>query len=177
MMCIDFFLENADNKEKCKLLQDISQDTLLNWEHEIASQYSSSPVGDEEILCRQILSPIHYDEDAKELTATAFDDASSLGMSVNRLDYTSVNNIAQAANCRVTSYNESNLKQRSFSGIVELNCDDIRKITVKENDSSPILRGFCVYDTALENDKSHADICQIVKKSLSREAHDHRLEI
>ena len=161
-MCIEFFSDNSENKEKCKLLQKMSQDILLSWERESASKYSPSPVRDEEILCRQIFSPTHYDEETQEFTSTAFDDASSIGMSVNRLDYTSVDNVAQAANGRVTTHNESNLKQRSFPGIIKLNCDDIRKITVQDEGSNPI-RGYCIYDTALEHDESHADICQIVK--------------
>lgn len=165
MNCIEFFSQNSSNKQKCKLLQDIPQDKLLAWELETASEYSPCPVSNTEHLYRQILSPIHYDEETKTLTSAAFDDASSIGLSVNRRSYTTEEHISQMANDRVNLFNKSNpdKTQRSFFGIVRFVCNDIRQITVKmEQDLSPF-RGFCVYDTALEHDKSHSDICQVVK--------------
>ncbi len=143
----------------------MQQDNLLAWELESASEYSPCPVTDEEILYRQILSPIHYDEETNTFTTAAFSDASSLGMSVNRIKYTSEDHISRMAINRVEQHNESNPnKQRSFSGTVCFVCGDIRQITVQNEDDVKPLRGFCVYDTALEHDQSHADICEIVKK-------------
>ena len=158
MKCIDFFSQNCGNTQICKLLQEIQKDKLFAWELEVATEHSPGPVRNEEFLYRQIMSPIHYDKETNTLTSTAFDDASNKGMSVNRLKYTSEEQIVQIANNRVESYNKLNPDKplRSFS-------DDIRKITVPtEEDASPV-RGCAVYDTAYENDRSHADICQIVK--------------
>jgi hypothetical protein len=87
-------------------------------------------------------------------------------MSVNRLKYTSEEQIIQMANNRVESHNKLNPDKppRSFAGAIRFVCKDIRDITVlSEEDGKPI-RGYAVYDTAYENDGSHADICQIVKK-------------
>lgn len=165
MKCIDFFSKNCGNTQICKLFQEIPIDTLLAWEFEVATAHSPCPVSNEEFLYRQILSPIHYDKETNTLTPTAFDDASNKGMSVNRLKYTAEEQIVQIANNRVKNYNEVNpdKPQRTFSGAVRFVCDDIRKITVPtEEDASPV-RGCTVYDTAYENDRSHADICQIVK--------------
>ena len=164
MMCVDFFSQNSNNKDKCKLLYQIPQDKLLAWELESASEYSPGPVKNEEFLYRQILSPVHYDEEAKAFKPTAFDDASNKGMSVNRLEYTSIEHINQMANDRVEQHNQSYPeKPRSFPGTVRFVCDDIRKITVHPDGSVAPVRGCVVYDTAYEHDQSHADICEIAK--------------
>jgi len=165
MKCIEFFSQNSSNNQKCKLLHNFPQDKLLAWELETASEYSPKTVSNEEVLCRQILSPVHYDRETNTFTTAAFADASSIGMSVNRLGYTSKEHIARMANDRVGQHNQSNPdKQRSFFGTIHFVCDDIRQITVQtEEDVNPV-RGFAVYDTALEQDRSHADICEIVKK-------------
>ena len=165
MKCIDFFSQNCGNTQICKLLQEVQKDKLFAWELEVATEYSPGPVSNEEFLYRQILSPIHYDKETNTLTPMAFDDASNKGMSVNRLKYTSEEQIVQMANNRVENYNKLNPDKplRSFTGAVRFVCDDIRKITVStEEDANPV-RGCAVYDTANENDRSHADICQIVK--------------
>jgi len=76
MMCIDFFSQDRENTQICKLLQEISVETLLAWELQIASKHSPGPVRNEEVLYRQILNPIHYDTEANTFTPTAFNDAS-----------------------------------------------------------------------------------------------------
>ncbi|MCX7093676.1 MAG: hypothetical protein NTY50_09535 [Methylobacter sp.] len=165
MMCIDFFSQNHRDPQICKLLQEVQVDKLLAWELEVATEHSPGPVSNEEFLYRQIWSPTHYDTQTNTLSPAAFDDASNKGMSVNRLKYTSEEQIFQVASNRVAHYNKLNpdKPQRSFPGVVRFVCDDIRNITfLPEEDSSPI-RGCAVYDTAYENDQSHADICQIVK--------------
>ena len=165
MKCIDFFSQNYGNSQICKLLQEIPIEKQLAWEREVASEHSSGPVGNEEILCRQIFSPIHYDRETNTLTSTAFDDVSNKGLSVNRWKYTSKDQIDQAAISRAENHNILNpdKPQRTFNGAVRFVCKDIRSITVRtEEDASPV-RGCAVYDTADQNDRSHADICQIVK--------------
>ena len=164
MECIDFFTKNCANNDKCKLLQDIPEDKLTKWEYVSASKYSPGPVTDNEYLCRQVISPIHYDKETNTLAATAFDDASNKGLSVNRLCYVTGEKVVQMANDRTEKYNElyPNKPQRTFVGSVHFSCRDIRKITITEEGKKPI-RGFAIYDTANENDSSHADICQIVK--------------
>lgn len=165
MECIDFFSEHIENKEKCKELQKLPYSKLIEWECETASQHSPGPVDDKEILCRQIISPIHYDEEANALTAAAFDDVANKGLSVNRLSYTSNSDITRNAENRVENHNQHNSeekKRRTFIGILQFNCIEIRSITVNVNVLTPV-RGLAVFDTASEGDQSHADICQIVK--------------
>ena len=172
MNCIEFFTQNSSNKDKCKLLQKEPQDKLLAWELETASKYSPGPVSNAELLHRQIISPIHFDEETNSFTPMAFDDASDKGLSVNREPYITEEQISCMARARVDSFNISNpdKKERSFSGIVHFLCNDVRQITVNTAQGLSPIRGFCVYDTALEDDKSHSDICQIVSKGDGRSA-------
>ena len=165
MTCIEFFSQNSSNTQKCKLLQDIQEDILLRWELETASEHSPCPVKDTEYLYRQIISPIHYDEETKTFTPTAFDDASNKGLSVNRESYATENDISFKGIERVNNFNVNSPEkpQRTFSGVVRFYCYDIRQITVNTKQGLSPVRGFCVYDTALQEDKSHSDICQIVK--------------
>ena len=163
MKCIDFFSKNYGNTQICKLIQNIRIDELIAWELEIATKLSPGPVNNKEFLYRQIISPIHYDKETNTLTPTAFNDVSDKGLSVNRLTHTTEEKIRQMANNRVEDYNKLNPDKptRSFSGAVSFLCEDIRNITVPA-DPTP-LRGCLVFDTAYENDLSHADICQAVK--------------
>ncbi|WP_147376781.1 hypothetical protein [Noviherbaspirillum saxi] len=163
MDCIEFFSQNSGNKQKCKDLQKLSQEQLVGWEGESASAHSPGPVQDNEILCRQIVSPVHYDPETNSLTAAAFSDASSFGMSVNRLAHASQEYIEELGENRVFRHNQGNPeKERLYLGTIQFLCADVRQITVQfETDPAP-LRGFGVYDTALETDRSHADICELV---------------
>lgn len=163
MTGIDFFKTNFGNLQICKLLQGEKEETLVAWELEKAMECSPCPVDNEEILIRQIFSPIHYDTESNTLTPTAFEDAANKGLSVNRLNYSSEEEIHCLATDRANEYNVENTDRspRSFAGIIQFICKDIRNITATVDNS--ILRGFVVYDTSDPNDISHADICQIVK--------------
>lgn len=166
MMCIDFFSQNRENTKICKLLQEISEETLLEWERQTASEHSPCPVKNEEFLYRQILNPIHYDIETMTLKPTAFNDVSDKGMSVNRLDYASEESICQTATDRVERYNMGNPDKptRFFLGLVRFNCTEVRNIIAQPSEAGVIpVRGCVVYDTAYEYDQSHADIFQIVK--------------
>jgi hypothetical protein len=163
MSCEDFFREHSDDLEKCKALQDLPLGDVLAWESESASPYSPGPVTDDETLVRQILSPVHWDESDNSLKPTAFDDASNKGLSVNRLKAIGAKELEARAERRVAEHNEANQllgRQRSFKCLLHLNCGEVRAIAA--NDESE-RRAFAVYDTASQEDPSHADICQIVK--------------
>ncbi|MBY0499321.1 MAG: hypothetical protein K2P74_06895 [Nitrosomonas sp.] len=173
MNCADFFSSQVENKEKCKALQKISECILVKWENESASLYSPGPVENDEILYRQIISPIHYEEETNTLTPGAFNDVSDKGLSVDRARYSTKDQIDENANLRAQKHNIVNpsKKTRSYIGIINFACNDVRGIIVKENAESPDRRGFGVYDTASSDNQSHADICQIVNsKALGRSA-------
>ncbi len=118
-------------------------------EQDSVSSYSPGIVQDEEYLIRLIFSPTHFNEQMAQLKPFAFFDCKDKGLSVNRMQYTSVEELKQTA--AFISHG------RQMVGVVIAKCGDIRAIINEENE-----RGFCVYDTATKNNQSHADICQAV---------------
>jgi hypothetical protein len=162
--CKDFFIEHDQDRDRCKSLQKLNEGVLLQWEKEPASQYSPGPVLTDERLYRQFLNPTHFDTANNILKVTAFSDTSDKGGSVNRTVHISYENAIKAAQDRAEKITEGKQDGSKVElwNLVELNCRDIRAIMTPSQPGTPPRRGFAVYDTALQNDDSHADICQIV---------------
>ena len=157
MTCQDFFDVHLHNNDKCKLLQ--KERDKYAWQQETASRFSPLPVQDEESLIRQIISPIHLDNDSKTLKPTAFDDVFNKGLSVNRFNF--ITNEAQvigAASLKTKAFNAINpaKPQRELHALTRFFAVNIRSLTDYENKF-----GLGIYDTALELDSSHADICHV----------------
>ncbi len=123
-------------------------------ELEPVSEYSPGIVLNEEYLARLIFTPIHVDDETGEVNAAAFSDVKDKRLSVNRIQHISRPDLAQKG-CTKAETDKAAGKEREFVGVIESACLDIRSIKVERNQS------FCVVDTALENDTSHADVCQI----------------
>lgn len=168
MGCAQFFEEYKGNREICKELQARPLDELISWERESASEHSPGIVSDQEMLCRQVLSPLHYDAVLKKLKPSAFDDASNKGLSVNRLAHTSMVELAKAAKERVAASHKRSAEAgvigkmpNNLWGFASFKCSDAKLIVSDDGDDRGKIRGFAVYDTANKDDKSHADVCQI----------------
>lgn len=116
-------------------------------EQNSVSSYSPGIVEDDEYLIRLIFSPTHFNEDTGKLKPFAFFDCKDKGLSVNRMRYTSIEELKNTA--AFISHG------RKIIGVVVAKCADIRAIIDEEGN-----RAFCIYDTATKNNKSHADICQ-----------------
>lgn len=160
--CAEFFTTHLSCSEKCKRLQKMTNELLIDWESQKAMPISPCVVKNEETLVRQLFNPIHIDIATKTLKPTALDDVANKGLSVNRLQYTTEENITLAANTKAAQDNakiDSPEKKRGLAGLSFIKCCDIRTITHVTNDCS--YRAFAVYDTSLQNDISHADVCQI----------------
>lgn len=172
MTCIEFFSQPLSSKDKLELLRAMPEEKCLAWEFEVASAYSPRPVSDEEILIRQIISPIHYDPDTNTLKSAAFTDASTHGLSVNRSGLTTAQEIYLAGEKRVQHHNDENdgnsKKVRIFLGVVQFRCGEIRKINAFSDEDSPPVRAFAVYDTAKKDDVSHADVCTLLSKEVHK---------
>jgi hypothetical protein len=139
----------ANQHNRCKAL-------CLQFPHCTCEQHSVSPhspgvVQDEECLVRLIFSPTHFNEQTGKLKPFAFFDCKDKGLSVNRMQYTSVEELKQMA--AFISHG------RKIIGVVVAKCADIRAVLDEHE------RAFCVYDTATKNNQSHADICQAVADS------------
>lgn len=165
MGCREFFAAHAGNSDRCKALQEESLETQLDWERESASEHSPSPVQDQEDLIRYWLNPVHYDRQTGTLKATAFDDASNKGLSVNRADHVSIDELRVIAQARVDQWSNTNSAKapRELIGYSVFSANEARSVQVGEPPSAR--RALGVYDTANAQDKSHADVCQIASNA------------
>ncbi|MBI3530382.1 MAG: hypothetical protein HY067_20745 [Betaproteobacteria bacterium] len=118
------------------------------------SPHSSGPVGDPEIVYRQIFAPMHIDPETKEVVPLAFDDASSIGLSVNRTLHISFRGVCALGEDKANLDRTKGKTDRVFLGVIEAPVSDVRGILQEK------VRGFFVYDTATQTVPSHADICQ-----------------
>jgi hypothetical protein len=165
MECQEFFEQNAQNRAKCKELQKFPVETQIEWESQRASSASPGPVNDAEVLVRQIMSPLHFDEEAREFKAAAFSDVKDKGCSVNRLAHTTEEALKAVLAQRVerTNANPDRAEDRYPWGLLHLSCAALRSITTAGPDGIQ-KRGLVVYDTALPEDRSHADVCQTMSE-------------
>ncbi len=87
--------QTANQHNRCRAL-------CLQFPHCICEQhsvssYSPGVVQDEEYLVRLIFSPTHFNEQTGQLKLFAFFDCKDKGLSVNRMQYTSVAELKQTA--------------------------------------------------------------------------------
>ncbi|PPD56987.1 MAG: hypothetical protein CTY10_01200 [Methylotenera sp.] len=156
MTCKEFFEKHSDNNEKCIALQD--EPSRLEWQSDTASKHSPSLVDDTEELCRQVFSPIHIDIDNKKLNPTALNDAYDKGLSVFRLLYADQKHIVQSGHIKASSDNDAGKPHRDFVAITSMTASEVR--TIKNIEGK---LGFAIYDTALEHEISHSDVCHVEK--------------
>ena len=149
MSCSEIYTVTSN---RCKFAQ--QNDPQCNCETVSVSQYSPGVVEDNEILIRQIYSPIHIDKQTGKILPLAFLDVQDKGMSVNRKIYSSIEELNKKVQYKLR-LDEKRGKGKGFEGIIYATCQDVRAIKTNDN-----LKAFCVYDTGNKNDISHADICQ-----------------
>ena len=158
MGCRNFFDLNSGNLTKCKELQKESGTTLVDWETQSASEFSPGAVGDDEFLYQQIVDPNHIDPTERKLKPTAFQDSANKGMSTNRESHISWEALVDRGRLRAAEYNRANPERppRALWGFARFQTAAIRRIVAGEG----VVRHYFVYDTANEDDPSHADVCQ-----------------
>ncbi|QGZ62118.1 hypothetical protein [Paraburkholderia acidisoli] len=157
--CQSFFEANEENKEKVKALQ--KHPRLSEFENLTASRLSPGVVAGGEDLLRQVFNPLHIELDTGDLKPSAFDDASSMGLSVDREAHRAAKATvteglarAEAANAREGS------TPRKLHGVARLRACDVRELKTEG------ARCFGVYDTAIESNIAHADVCQLIAGKL-----------
>lgn len=161
MGCREFFDTNRGNPQKCKLLQELTPDVLQQWEQESASEFSPGIVLDEELLYQQIVDPTHIAPSGEGLKPVAFQDSSNKGLSVNRVNHSTVQTLIQRGVDRAEKFNRENPERptRTLWGFAKFQAERVRQIIAEHVGN----RAFYVYDTGNPDDPSHADICQCVK--------------
>jgi hypothetical protein len=111
------------------------------------SKYSSGIVGNDEHLYRLMIDPTHFNGD--ELSPFALDDALTKGLSVLRANDTSLETLLGLGNKQAG-------EKRLYRGYLKLSSALLREAKLDTQD-----RAICIYDTALPNQRSHADVCHV----------------
>ena len=159
----EFFQLNETNPEKCRELQKLSENVQAEWELQSVSIYSPGRVDDKEEIFRQVMSPLHFDEEGGEFKASLFSDVKDKGLSVNRGSHTTIDFIEAALAGKVAKANSNPDRQgdRYPWGLLPFSSSTIRSIYSTASDGVK-RRGFGIFDTANSQDQSHADVCQLV---------------
>lgn len=142
--------ECVDSLKLCLRVDESCQNLSL-------SPHSPCVVNDDETVLRSLFSPQHIDEDTGVVTPNAWSDMYDKGMSVNRRSYASAQDVLNHAHSflkqKRTQDNLSNKQvKRSFYGILPIHVGQLRQLRYEAGT-------FCVFDTALEDNIAHADIC------------------
>ncbi len=149
----DFFNNPELSFAKCHYLTE-NYEQSLEWEKESVSSYSCGTVKDDEGLARNIFSPHHYDISTGSLTTLAFDDILNKGLSVLRCN--------QVDTAKIIEIGKNKKKDtHGYHGYIRVQAKTIREYVVDSK------RAMAIYDTAMIDLFSHADICSISVTSKS----------
>lgn len=133
-------------------------------ECESVSKHSSSVVYDDEFVHRLVFSPIHITDG--KINAAVFTDISNKGFSCDRSGTPETTPEShERGEARVQNWNQQHPddpKQRSYLGTITARCGDIRSIL---SEGSKV---YAIYDTALAENESHADIFEIHGRTRSQ---------
>ena len=153
--CRAFFEEQRSNPGKVVELLDHPEAVI--WESLPASEFSPGPVASEEAVLRKCFNPIHFEAETGELKPSAFTDVKARGGSVDRLSHTTMEAVIDQGRASAEAKNaESTDKDlRTLRALVRLPVAELRAMTSEDR------RLYAVYDTALQSNKAHADICLI----------------
>lgn len=156
---LEFFEQYPIAEARLTELQAKPEATQVAWEAENCSRHSPGPLQDEEWLIRAFDQPIHYRDG--EILPAAFTDVAVRGLSCNRLNYTSIEAALTRSSERVTQANARraiNGAERQTVAYATFSVAHLRSLMCGD----PPRRGLAVYDTGLEDDPSHADVCLLV---------------
>ena len=163
MEAAEFFETHFAEGNISKELQTLPEEVQVAWEAErVHPLHSPGSVAHDEIVCRCHVSPTHYEPGKQQLKPTAFQDAATFGLSVDRLKHASLESILAKAKQRV----EIGKAGRILFGFSMFEVGQLRQVRVRlEGSKDPDRRGLGVYDTALQDEPEHADVCTIAPSS------------
>lgn len=171
---LEFFEHHATAESRLTELQAKPEATQVTWETETCSDHSPGPVQDDECLVRAFDQPTHYRDG--EILPSAFTDVAVRGLSCNRLNYTTIDAALARSRERVVLANArrgSNAAERETVAYATLSVAYLRGLLC----GAPPRRGLAVYDTGMQDDPSHADVCLLVAGKQAERSLRHSLFI
>ena len=151
--CRTFFQLHELNQDKVKALNE--QEDRLKWEGLSASDYSPGIVDSGEVLCRILFDPIHFDQFTSTLKPSAFDDICNKGLSVNRVKHRGIAESLAAGAAQAETASRSRTPRSLYGHLVAL-ASELRSVAREGQ------RCLAIYDTAIPENPSHADVCMVV---------------
>ena len=107
-----------------------------------------------EVLIRTLYSPYQINENGM-VTPASFRDALKRGLSINRKSCIDEADLPRRIEGKIERDRKAGKERDEFYRVVTARCGDVRQLFSEEGE-----RLFCIYDTASEEDVSHADVCQ-----------------
>jgi hypothetical protein len=139
---------NVDSRRGCEQVADKFPDCTCE-EHSVQPTLSPGPVIGTETLVRFV--PAHdYDNEKKLIKPSLFSHAGTNGMSVTRIEKTDRPSLVQQES------------KGNYIGYVTAVCGAVRVLRWEA------CQVFAVYDTALPENRAHADVCQAIFRPRSK---------
>lgn len=144
------------------------------------SDHSPGLVENDEPLVRTLYSPHQINRVTGEIKPAAFTDVLMRGLSLNRVQHISKSDLQAKIEAKVARDQDAGSNKDGFWAVAIAHCSDLRACTLDDGN-----RAFCVYDTAMPEDISHADVCQALelkpgtegRKSFNKKLRSQLLEI
>lgn len=119
------------------------------------SSFSPCPVDNNELLTRLIIHPIHYDEQKQQVSPMAFQEATTMDLSVFReLRATDAEVQHSIDQVKITGKARTKPQERFVFLVMQALTSDIRNLAF-EDLPMPMCR---VYDTAIPTNRAHASV-------------------
>lgn len=137
----------------------------------VAPSLSPGPVRDDEVLYRVIRFMDWCDPSSGKLCPAAMSDVKGRGLSVKRHKLASAEELAAAVQKHTTPASDGRVQFVPLIAVAD--AASIRALRAEDGS-----RLFCMYDTATEDERSHADVCQAYftpPKSPQRKSHDKKI--
>jgi len=140
-------LRSDPRESRCRRLHNEHPDCRCELESGAAG--SPGPVRDSEPMVRIIYSPNLWDAENGVVKTAAFSEAETCGMSVVRLEHATDEMLQQQVTTRIEAK-----PGREFIKLVKAKMAELKEIDFEGR------RAFCCYDTPMDGNIAHADICQ-----------------
>ena len=147
-------LERKYHDRGCKCIRYREEHPACECERYSVSDHSPGLVRDDELLIRTLYSPYQINEKGT-VTPASFRDALERGLSVNRKSFISEADLRKGIEGKIERDRKEGKERDEFYRVVTARCGDVRQLFSEDGE-----RLFCIYDTASEEDVSHADVCQ-----------------
>ena len=156
-------LEDQHGGGECKCAHYSERFPDCMCERKSVSEHSPGIVCNDEVLVRAIFNLNWINRKTERLNDSYFrnDKGARRGWSVNRTSYIDTDKLRDRM--------MTDEKYKGYLGFISVECGRVRALTHDDQ------RLFCIYDTAIQEDPSHADICQAVFIPKGTENRKHKM--